>query len=60
MTDEIKVEVAKRIIERLALDISDRRGLKWEWTRIDNEVMEGELKPTWVQIIIEELDLSPP
>ncbi len=48
-------EIAKRIVERLDTDISDRRGLKWEWDKIDSEVMDNELKPTWERIICEEV-----
>ena len=48
---------AKRIIERLDDDISDRSGLKQAWHAIDPEVMEYELKPTWVKIISEEISL---
>ncbi len=50
-------KIAKRIIKRIDEDISDRRGLKWEWSKIDKEVMNNELKPTWKNIIIQELAL---
>ena len=54
--DKAQEKIANRIIERLDVDISDRRGLKWEWGKIDEEVMDNELKPTWRQIITEELN----
>ena len=56
--NEIREKIARRIIKRLDYDISDRCGLKWEWAKIDKEVMEDELKPEWEKIIIEELSLE--
>jgi hypothetical protein len=35
----------------LSEDINDRRGLKWEWRKIDEEVMSNEIKPAWRRII---------
>lgn len=43
---------AELIVEVLDRDISDRRGLKWEWEKIDPEVMK-ELKDHWIAIIKE-------
>ena len=57
---EDKEQIADRIIKRLDADISDRRGLKWEWEKIDKEVMDDELKPRWKDIIIEELGYRKP
>ncbi len=50
-------EIAKRIFERLEKDICDRKGLKHEWTAIDNDVMSEELRPAWEKIISEEVFL---
>ncbi len=36
-------------------DISDRRGLKWEWGRIDGDVQD-EIIDTWIKIIDEKTD----
>jgi hypothetical protein len=36
---------------RLDEDISDRRGLKWEWSQIAGDVMQTEIRPTWEGII---------
>lgn len=38
-------------------DISDRRGLKWEWTRIDDDV-KVEISKKWRQIV-EEVEWTP-
>jgi hypothetical protein len=48
---------ALRIFNHLSDDISDRRGLKNEWQRIDYEIMDNELKPMWVKIISDEISL---
>ncbi len=48
----IKVEgelPIEAIIQALDNDISDRRGLKWEWDKIDDEVM-AKLKSEWATI----------
>lgn len=50
--EEIR-EIAKNIINKLSEDISDRRGLKNEWAKIDKEVMD-DLKAAW-EIIIQSL-----
>ena len=46
---------ARRIIEALEKDITDRRGLKNEWWAIDEDIM-AELKATWTAIIVKELE----
>ncbi len=47
----IREEAAERIFQALDRDIRDRRGLKWEWEKIDEEVM-ARLKADWVEIIV--------
>jgi hypothetical protein len=60
MTKENKLpEVGKRIVERLDIDISDRRGLKHEWMSIDEDIKE-QLKDEWIQIICEEIPEQEP
>tara|TARA_R110002126_G_scaffold67176_1_gene170470 strand:- start:6137 stop:6622 length:486 start_codon:yes stop_codon:yes gene_type:complete len=60
MTKENKLpEIGKRIVERLDIDISDRRGLKHEWMSIDEDIKE-QLKDEWVQIIDEEIPEQEP
>lgn len=43
-------DMARAIVEAIEMDISDRRGLKWEWAGIDPEVQE-EIRQEWVKII---------
>ena len=43
---------ANQIIAGLIADISDRRGLKWEWERIDAEIIDEEIIPAWRDIIM--------
>jgi hypothetical protein len=38
------------IFNKLSLDISDRRGLKWEWNAIDPDVIL-EIKDAWRDIV---------
>lgn len=47
--------VARRIFRRLDRDIRDRRGIKHEWDAISDDVMVGEIRPTWETIITEEV-----
>ncbi len=47
-------KLTTRIFGRLANDISDRRGLKQEWERIDPDTM-ADLKQTWSAIMVEEI-----
>ncbi len=43
------------IFTALSRDINDRRGLKWEWQQIDEDVMHNEISPEWRKIIEREL-----
>lgn len=47
--------VARRIINRLVADISDRAGIKHAWRAIDDAVMHDELLPEWERLIADEL-----
>lgn len=56
--NEAKLEdclVADKILTRLDADIRDRKGLKHEWSAIDQDVMNYELRPAWIKIIMEEI-----
>lgn len=50
----MKDNVKERIFDRIAADISDRRGLKQEWAAIDPEIME-EIRAEWFKIFDEEI-----
>lgn len=45
-----KDAIANRIIDALIADIKDRRGLKWEWEKIDAEVID-EIRAKWKAIL---------
>lgn len=47
-----KPDAVDLIVNALAYDINDRRGLKNEWRQIDYEVIK-EIKATWKEIILE-------
>jgi hypothetical protein len=49
-----QLELAARIREALEEDFTDRRGLKQEWERIDDEV-KAEIRRRWEEIIFTEL-----
>lgn len=42
--------IANHIIDALIKDISDRRGIKWEWKKIDADVVD-EIRATWKAIL---------
>ena len=48
----------KRAVERIVLDLSDRRGLGGEWDQIDDDIQEGITK-TWERIIYSEAPPTP-
>jgi chromosome segregation ATPase len=48
--------VARRIFNRLDVDISDRRGLGNEWDQISPNVKNVEIRSAWEQIITEEIE----
>ena len=53
--DPSKVEIAARMVKELEHDISDRRGLKHEWNRIDADVKQ-EIRKTWTDLVLKALD----
>lgn len=55
MSENINI-VARRIFNKLSEDISDRRGLKQEWSSISPNVMKLEVRRTWEQIFTEEIE----
>ena len=46
---------AYAIVNRIVADIKDRRGLKWEWNAIDDDIQK-QIKEEWVKIIKEECE----
>jgi len=42
---------AKRIVDGIIEDLSDRRGLRQEWDQIDEEIQE-EIKEEWLRIVM--------
>lgn len=47
----MEIPQAKRIIENIIEDISDRKGLGNEWEQIDEEIQE-EIKEEWLKIVM--------
>lgn len=41
---------AKKIVEEIIGDLTDRRGLRQEWEQIDTDIQES-IKQAWVDII---------
>ncbi len=46
-------EAARRIVDRIVADLTDRRGLGQEWDQIDDEIQD-EIIATWVDLIATE------
>ena len=42
---------ARMAAEAIGEDISDRRGLKWEWAKVDTAIKDKEIYPAWERII---------
>lgn len=49
-------DCAAQIVGEIIADLSDRRGLKHEWNRIDDDVQQ-EIKESWTAIVINHLKL---
>jgi hypothetical protein len=49
----LQPRLVRLAFDALSDDISDRRGLKWEWTKVDDDVMQEEIRPAWEAIISE-------
>lgn len=41
---------AQAAVEVIVADLSDRRGLKWEWDKIDDDI-KAEIKAVWGRVI---------
>jgi hypothetical protein len=54
---ERTLEIAEYVIRRIEKDIKDRRGLKWEWGAIDEDVKD-EIRRTWHRFIVEEIEAT--
>jgi hypothetical protein len=52
-----KVSTAKRIVEAIIEDFTDRRGLRQEWEQIDDDIRR-EIVRTWKAIVRKELDAA--
>ena len=48
--------IVNRIIAALIADIEDRAGLKWEWEKIEPDIMTEEIIPAWRDIIVGALE----
>ena len=44
-------ETAKKIVDAIIDDLSDRRGLRQEWEQTDDETQQ-EIKDEWVAIVL--------
>jgi hypothetical protein len=42
------------IVEAILEDLTDRRGLRHEWERIDEDIQE-EIRQTWITIVLSRL-----
>jgi hypothetical protein len=49
----LQTRLVRQAFDALSDDISDRRGLKWEWTKVDDDVMQNEIRTAWEAIISE-------
>jgi len=47
----IKEERAKKIVHSIIDDLSDRRGLRQEWEKIDEDI-QNEIKESWISIVL--------
>lgn len=47
----LQPRLVRLAFDALSDDIADRRGLKWEWEKVDDDVMQGEIRPAWEAII---------
>lgn len=43
-------DFAQKIVDEIEKDISDRRGLKHEWSQIQEEIQE-EIREVWAEIV---------
>jgi hypothetical protein len=50
MTDDKHTAAARELVDAIEYDLGDRRGLKWEWRKIDDDIREG-IKKTWARMI---------
>lgn len=48
-------DLAQRVVDAIERDISDRRGLRQQWEKIDNDTQD-DIRDEWARIIREELD----
>lgn len=52
--DEIEQKKARKIVNEILIDLTDRKGLKHEWFAIDEDIQQ-EIIAKWVGIVKENL-----
>jgi|SRR5712664_2263806 len=50
MTQKLE-EKARELAREIGKDIADRRGLKWEWNKVDDDVKEQQIYPAWEKLL---------
>jgi trans-2-enoyl-CoA reductase len=48
----VSEEQAKRIVDAIISDLTDRRGLRQEWEEIDSDI-QNEIREAWTRIVME-------
>ena len=51
-------DTAKRIVNAIVDDLTDRRGLRQAWEQID-EKTQAEIRESWARLVCEELKVTP-
>ena len=55
INDKMKKENAKKIVDTIIYDLTDRRGIKHTWFEIDSDSeTQEEIKETWTNIVLKE------
>jgi hypothetical protein len=52
--ETLLLAACREAVDAIVYDLNDRRGLKWEWTKIDEDI-QGEIRAEWAKLIAEEL-----
>lgn len=47
-------EKARKVVEGIIKDLTDRRGLRQEWDMIDDDIQD-EIKDKWTDIVLEKM-----
>jgi len=51
MEADVTREQAQEAVREIVRDLSDRRGLKWAWDDIDEDI-QAEIKKRWADLIL--------